>query len=165
MSRSLPVVLPWSLQAILQWKDEHWPLSFHWVSSLQWAWRCQASWSMLLGRLRGPLPLGLPLCTPPNGPSCPHFIMCWLGIDYSARWLWSSNPKQCLRKTGHILANLYLATWPQDPTIWTIRLPEVFIIFNTVLFPIKAFIRVEICLMTVLVRAQTQPMKLKRMSG
>lgn len=88
MSRSPLVVLPLFLQAISQWQDEHWPLSFHWVSSLQCACRCQASWAMLLGRLCGPLPLGLPPCTPLIQPSCPHFIiMCWLW-EWITLWGW-----------------------------------------------------------------------------
>lgn len=56
-------------------------------------------------------------------PSCPHFIMCWLGVDYSVRWVWLFNPERCFRKTG------FLATWPQNSTIWTIWLSELFVFF------------------------------------
>ena len=125
MSRTFLVVLPWSLRAISQWRDEHWPLSFNWASSLRWAHRCQASWAMLLGRLRGPLPPSLRPCTPPRRPSCPHFIMCWLGGDCPVRWLWSSNLQRCLSRRLHhrgkklltFLANLYLVTWPRNSAI------------------------------------------------
>lgn len=102
MSRSPLVVLPWSLQAIFQWQDEHWPLSFHSLSSLRWACWCQASWTVLLGRLCALLPLGMHPCTPPNQPSCLCFIMSWLGVDYSVRWVRAFNPQQCLRRKMHL---------------------------------------------------------------
>ncbi len=54
---------------------------------------------MLLGRLLAPLSHRMHFCTPPNRSCCIPVITYWLAVDYSMRWVWSSNPEHCLRKT------------------------------------------------------------------
>lgn len=93
-SRSPLALLSRSLQAILLWQYEDWPLSFRLVSSLWGAPRNRVSQSPVLNRT----------CT--RGPgsgfkhtsSCSHFIMCLLEETPPIKWTWLFNPDHCLRK-------------------------------------------------------------------
>lgn len=120
---------------------------------------------MLLGRLLAPLPPGsASMHTSKQAQLSPlHYVpirsrlLCEVGLIILSRALPQKNWSHFRKFVPH------------DMTLELLHLKCVtlcgFHHFNTVLLPIKAFISVEICLMTVLVRAQPKPMKLKSMSG
>lgn len=97
-SRSPLALLSRSLQAILLWQYEDWPLSFRRVSSLWWAPRSRASQSLVLDRacIRGPgsdsnTPLRLQLFLL-------HYVLVRGAPPSPVKWTRLFNPDHCLRK-------------------------------------------------------------------